>query len=113
MKLINKTKNKILAENIEVANNPVKRIMGLLGRSSLERGKGLHIIPCNNIHSLFMKFSFDAIFIDKKNKVKNLSEKIPPWTWAKFCFSANSVIELPAGTISETGTEIEDELEFS
>ncbi len=112
MKLVNKTKNRILAENIEVANTPLKRMKGLLGRDCLEKGSGLHIIPCNNIHSLFMKFEFDAVFMDRQNKVRHLSEKIPPWTWIKFCFSANSVIELPAGIISETGTETGDELEF-
>jgi len=112
MKLINKTNGNTLAENIKVADNPLTRMKGLLGRKRFKKGEGLHIIPCNNIHSFFMKFEFDAIFIDKKNKIKYLAENIPPWTWAKFCFFAYSVIELPAGTIKETGTQIDDELEF-
>ncbi len=112
MKLINKTNNQILAEKIEVADNPFKRMKGLLGRDKLEKGEGLHIIPCNNIHSFFMKFEFDAVFTDKKNKVKYLAKAVKPWTWPKFCFSAYSVIELPSGVISETGTKTGDKLEF-
>lgn len=112
MKLINKTTNRVLAENIEIADNPLKRMKGLLGRKKLEKGEGLHIIPCNNIHSFFMKFRFDAVFVDRNDKVVYTAENIPPWTWAKFCFSAYSVIELPAGIISETRTKTGDILEF-
>lgn len=113
MKLINKTKNKIIAEHVEVANTVFKKMKGLLGREKIKKGEGLRLLSCNNIHSLFMKFEFDAIFIDKYNKVKKLSEKIPQWTLLKICFGADSVIELPAGTIKETGAEIGDELEFN
>ncbi len=112
MKLINKRNKNILAENIQTADSVFKRLKGLLGRNNLEETEGLHIIPCNSIHSFFMKFEFDAVFIDKKNKVKFLSEKISPWGGINFCFSAYSVIELPAGTISKTETKIDDELEF-
>jgi len=112
MKLINKTNKNILAEALEVADSPFKRMKGLLGRDRLEKWNGLHIIPCNNIHSFFMKFEFDAIFMDKKNKVRSLAENISPNKGIKFCFSAYSVIELPAGVINETGAKIGDELEL-
>ena len=112
MKLINKTNNKILADRLEVADNTFTRMKGLLGRSGLEKGQGLHITPCTNIHSFFMKFKFDAIFIDKQGKVKCLEEKIKPWSRVRFCFSAHSVIELPAGIISETYTKLGDKLDF-
>jgi uncharacterized membrane protein (UPF0127 family) len=59
-----------------------------------------------------MKFKFDAVFLDKKNKIRCIEENIPPWWWAKFCFSAYSVVELPAGIVSETGTAVGDKLEF-
>ena len=62
MKLINKTSGKVLAENLEVADTFFSKMKGLLGRDNLPEGEALHIIPCNNIHSFFMKFEFDAIF---------------------------------------------------
>jgi len=111
MKLINKTNGKILAENLEVADTPAKRMKGLLGRENFAQGNGLHIIPCNNIHSFFMKFKFDAVFIDKKNKVRCIFENIRP-SRIKFCFWAHSVIELPAGVIAATDTKPGHDLEF-
>lgn len=113
MKLINKKNGWVLADNLEVADSFLKRTKGLLGRSGICRGEGLHIIPCSSIHSFFMKFDFDAVFINKKNEVVYLNKNMPAWRVSKVCFSANSVIELPAGIINETETEIGDVLEFS
>ncbi len=111
MKLINKTTNTILAQNLEIADTPAKRMKGLLGKKSLQTGEGLHIIPCNSIHSFFMKFKFDAVFIDKKNIILDLAEKIPPGR-VKFCFGAYSVVELPEGTIAITKTRPGNEISF-
>lgn len=112
MKLINKTTGKMLCENLEIADTPAKRMKGLLGRKGLFEGEGLHIIPCNSIHSFFMKFKFDAVFIDKKNTVLAVAERMLPCR-VKICFAANSVVELPEGTISRTGTKISDTVIFS
>lgn len=111
MKLINETTGKILAENLEIADTSAKRMKGLLGREGLTEGEGLHIIPCNSIHSFFMKFRFDAVFINKKNVICALAENVPPRK-IKFCFSSHSVIELPEGIISKTSTEIGNKLKF-
>ena len=112
MKLINKKNERILADNIKVANNSFTRLKGLLGRHSLDRGEGLHIIPCTSIHSFFMKFRFDAIFINKKNEVIHLIENMPAWGISKICFSAYSVVELPSGVINQTETDVGDVLIF-
>lgn len=112
MQLINKTNGQVLADKLETANTPFRRMKGLLGREKLETGEGLHIIPCSSIHSFFMKFVFDAIFIDKNNKIRHLIEKMPPGRISRLCFTAYSVIELPAGTICRTSTKIGDKLEF-
>lgn len=112
MKLINKTSNKILADKLEIADNSFKRLKGLLGKNRLGKGEGLHIIPCSSIHSFFMKFNFDAIFINKKNEVVYLIENMPAWRVSKLCFSAYSVVELPAGTIKISETKVSDILEF-
>jgi len=113
MKLINKKNEKILADNLEIANGYFSRMRGLLGRKSLEKGKGMYINSCNSIHSFFMKFKFDAVFINKKNEVIYLIEHMPAWRVSKICFSACSVIELPSGVIKDTQTNIGDLLEFS
>lgn len=111
MKLVNITKNIILAESIELADNPWKRFKGLLGREGLPDGSGLYITPCNSIHSFFMRFSFDAIFIDKKNMIIDIIEEMPPGK-IKYCFSAHSVIEIPPQIINKTETRIGDIISF-
>ncbi len=112
MKLINTKNRNILANKLEIADNPFKRMKGLLGMRHLSKGKGLHIIPCNSIHSFFMKFNFDAIFINKKNMVVYMIENMPAWQVSKICFDAHSVVELPAGILQITETKVGDILEF-
>ena len=112
MILINKKNGKVLANNLEIANNSFKRLTGLLGRNGLNKGEGLHIIPCSSIHSFFMKFRFDAVFINKKNEVVYLIKDMPAWRVSKICFSGYSVVELPSGIINETETNIGGVLEF-
>ena len=112
MKIVNAKNKKVLADKLTVADNFFSRSKGLLGKSALGKGEALHIIPCNSIHSCFMKFEFDAVFINKKNEVICMIENMPAWRFSEICFSANSVIELPAGTIKETETSVGDILEF-
>jgi uncharacterized membrane protein (UPF0127 family) len=112
MKLINKKNNKILASKIKVANNFFSRSKGLLGRTKMEDEEALHIIPCSSIHSFFMKFNFDAVFLDKSNKVIHIIENMPAWRTSKICLLGHSVIELPAGVIKNTETSVGDVLEF-
>jgi len=113
MNLINKKNGKRLADNLKIADNFFKRLKGLLGRNVFDKGDGLHIIPCNSIHSFFMKFRFDAIFLNKNNEVVYLIQDMPAWRISEICFSAHSIVELPSGVITATETCIGDVLEFS
>jgi len=104
----NAIKNICIAEEVETAESFAERLKGLLGRRSLPAGKGLLIRPCNSIHSCFMRFSFDAVFINSDLKVVYLTEKMRPFRISPVVRDAEMVLELPAGTISRTGTEIGD-----
>ena len=55
---------------IKIANNFFKRFLGLMGKKKLPGGEGLLIAPCKSIHMCFMRFSIDAIFIDKNFVIK-------------------------------------------
>ncbi|MEB3287467.1 MAG: DUF192 domain-containing protein [Vampirovibrionales bacterium] len=98
---------------LEVASNPWTRFKGLMGRPALEKGAGLWIEPCSDIHSCFMRFPFDAVFLDKANIVVHLMESMPAWRVSKWVRNARVVLELPAGTIEKTNTQLGDQLEFS
>jgi uncharacterized membrane protein (UPF0127 family) len=108
----NVSKNTILAENAEIADNPISRAVGLLKYQQLDKGQALVIRPCNAIHTFFMRFAIDVIFLNRKNCVVKLNKNVQTWrmTWPKF--SAVSVVELPVGKIEESKTEVGDRLEI-
>ena len=106
----NHTKQTSLAARVTVADSGLSRLVGLLGRQSLQPGTGIWIVPANAIHTIGMLFRFDVVLIDKNHKVVGLRERIRPFwmTWPNF--RAHSVLELPAHTISSSHTAIGDEL---
>lgn len=107
----NETRNTVLAERAELADTSAKRRTGLLTHSGLDPGAGLWIVPCESIHSFFMKFTIDVLFVDRKHKVRKVRERMAPWRIAA-CLPAHSVLELPEGTIKGTGTRKGDQLRF-
>ena len=109
---INVTREVRLTECGRVADNFLTRLVGLLRDKTLERGDGLWIVPCNSIHSFGMRFVFDAIFLDKNLRVVHLMRGMKPSRISKMVFSAHSVLEIPAGLISQTATELGDQFEM-
>jgi uncharacterized protein len=109
---INVTRGVNLAECGRVADSFSSRLVGLLRDPMLESGAGLWIVPCNSIHSIGMKFIFDAVFLDKNLRVVHLVREMKPWRISKIVFSAHSVLELPPGLIARTATAIGDQFEM-
>ncbi len=106
----NKTKETFLAFRVKVADSILGRLIGLLGRRSLQPDSGVWIVPANAIHTIGMLFSFDLVLIDKDFKVVGLRELVRPFrvTWPER--HAESVLELPAHTIFRSRTQIGDQL---
>lgn len=107
----NQTRNTILADAAEVADTSEKRRVGLLKHTSLEPGQGLWIVPCESVHSFFMKFAIDLVYLDRKKKVRKVRHRMVPWRMSA-CLTAHSILELPAGAVAESGTQKGDQLEF-
>ena len=112
LRVSNLTRKTVLASSMEVADTGSKRSKGLLGRDSLAPGEGLWIIPCEAVHTFWMRFPIDLVYLDSKNRIKKLTSDVPAWRLSA-CLLARSVMELPAGTIRNTMTECGDTLEFS
>jgi uncharacterized membrane protein (UPF0127 family) len=108
----NLTRGTVLATCLEMADSGPKRNKGLLGRKALAVGEGLWIIPCESVHTFFMQFSIDLVYLDRKNAVRKIRHSVPPWRLSA-CLSAHSILELPAGTIGATQTQPGDTLEFA
>jgi len=112
MRIVNATRGTVLAERAWRAVRLKDRLRGLLGRERLEAGEAIYIEPCTSIHSFFMRFAFDALFIDRKFRVVHLIENMPPWRISRWVPRARGVIELPAGTVRRTLTALQDEISF-
>ena len=112
IRLVNRTRSALLAERVELAVAMTERLRGLLGRAELPGGSALAIAPCAAIHTFFMKFAIDAVFIDRSGRVLRALPDLPPWRATRFHRRAAQVVELPAGTLARTGTREGDELAF-
>jgi uncharacterized membrane protein (UPF0127 family) len=107
----NQTRNTVLADSAEVADTSEKRRTGLLKHDRLDPGQGLWIVPCESVHSFFMKFAIDLVYLDRSKKVKKVRHNMVPWRMSA-CLTAHSILELPAGVLKSTGTKAGDHLEI-
>ena len=111
LRVQNQTRGRVLADRAEIADTSAKRRTGLLKHKGLDPGEGLWIAPCEGVHTFGMKFTIDVVFLNRKKRVLKIR---PAMVKRRIAFSlrAHSVLELPAGTLAETGTVAGDQLEF-
>lgn len=106
----NETRDTTIANAVETASSLWARFMGLMGRRSLPAGQALWLKGGNGIHMFFMRFPIDAVFLarpgsDGALKVVVAKRGLRPWTGiVPFVRGADSVLELPVGTIDASGT---------
>ncbi|MFZ5640014.1 MAG: DUF192 domain-containing protein [Bacillota bacterium] len=112
MHIINRTRGVALAREGCLAGTWWARLKGLLGRSNLKPGEGLVLTPCNAIHTCFMRFSIDAVFINDHGRVLRIYDTMAPFRFSARVKEASRVVELPAGTLRMTGTQVGDVLEI-
>jgi len=112
VRILNRTKGTLLASCAEVADSIGSRLIGLLGRSSLESGGGMWILPGNSIHTIGMCFPIDIVMLSRETTVVGLRKSVPPFSVVWPNLRARSVLELPADTIARTRTESGDLLQI-
>jgi uncharacterized protein len=106
----NTTRDTILCQQCDVADNFFSRMKGLLFTSELLPGRGLLLRPCSSIHMVGMQYALDAVFVDKALNVVGLVVDIGPGKFSPCYWKAHSCLELPVGVIAQTGTELGDKL---
>ena len=92
---------RVVATRVELALDSQSRRRGLLGRDEFEKGAALIIAPCSSIHTFFMRFAIDVVFVSRDGRVLKTYSTLVPWRMA-FSLGAFAVIELPAGAISQS-----------
>jgi hypothetical protein len=110
-KVLNVTRGTVLATQLTKAHPGATRRKGLLGREGLLPGGGLWIAPCESVHTFFMRFPIDLVYLDRKLKVKKVRHSVGAWRMSA-CFAAHSVLELPAGTAAAARTDRGDSVEI-
>lgn len=108
--LMSKTRNQQLISDLEVAATEWARGKGLLGRKSLGPDQALWIRRCNSIHTFFMKFAIDCVFLDKNLCVKAIYPGVKPYRLVWPVWGASSVIEFPSGRSQELKISVGEQL---
>ena len=110
VRIRNVTKGTILAEKAKIASSFWARTKGLLGRDSLPKGEGLVIVPCSAIHTFFMRFPIDVIFVNKKGIIVALKNSLKKGRYFSSNFRGYFVIELPENNLKDGPTNVGDEI---
>jgi len=107
--IVNLTRGNVVCEQAVIADRARRRMRGLLGRRSLPAGEGMLLQPSPSIHTAFMRFPIDVVFLDRNLKVIKLVEHLPPWHTAS-AIDGRSTLELSAGEIVKRGVHVGDQL---
>ena len=109
---LERTDGKTVCERCLLAETPLTRAKGLLGRSGLAPGEGLLLQPAAAIHTWFMRFPIDAVFVDRELAVVGIAADLRPWR-AAARKGAHGVVELPAGEAERRGLATGDRLRLA
>jgi uncharacterized membrane protein (UPF0127 family) len=111
LSLINESTGATVASHAELALDRTARRRGLLGRTSLAPASALVLSPCWMVHTAFMRFPIDVLFLDRQGRVVHVSRDLGPWR-AAMSVRAHVVIELPAGAAARRDVNVGDRLTF-
>lgn len=112
MNIINVTRHTRLAAQGKMALTFWSRLKGLLFTDFFPAGEGILIKPCASIHTIGMSYAIDILFVDEADRVIKTVIGIKPYRFA-YCRGSSYVIEVPTGTVLNTGTKLGDEIRVS
>ena len=104
----NLTRRTVVADQASMADGLLRRMRGLIGRRTLDRGEGLVLGPCSGVHMFFMRIPLDVVFVNRHNQVVCSVSGLPAWTMLPWVPGAARAVEVPVGTVHETRTAIGD-----
>lgn len=104
----NTTRDRIVAEDAEVANGMIGRLRGLITRQTLGSGEAVVLTPCTGVHMFWTRTPLDVIFLNRHNQVVCAVSGFPSWAVLPWVRDAASAIGVPVGTIHETRTAVGD-----
>ena len=103
--------DRVACERCDVADHVVARMRGLLGCKVLPQGEGVLLRPAGSIHTFFMRFPIDVVFLSEEDVVLKVVHRLPPWRAAGMK-GARSVLELAAGEVESRGIDVGSTLRY-
>jgi uncharacterized membrane protein (UPF0127 family) len=113
MLVVNRTRGTLLGVDVARADSVGARMRGLYAYRHLMLGDGLWLVPCNNIQTFGMKHVIDVIFLDQEYRVVRICEHLQPGRFTWWVRRAHSALELPAGAVRSSETQVGDLLDFA
>lgn len=104
--LHNVTMDKEICQNVIIANSFIKRLKGLMFTKELSPDSAVYIHPCSQIHTFFMNYNIDVLYLDHNYKILAIDEKMKPGKIGKSVKGAVAVIELQGGRANETNMKV-------
>jgi hypothetical protein len=105
-------REELIASGVTGAKNFFDRFLGLIVRRKLKNKEGFLIENCSSIHTFWMRYSIDAVFLDKKNRVLAIYNNIRPFRMTPFIKNSFSVLELGSGVVGQTSLSVGDLIRF-
>jgi len=106
-----KAKDRELVPEVRLVTNFFSRLMGLMGRPGLPENEALLFSSCNSIHTCFMRFAIDVIFVSDKGVVVDVVPAMKPWRFLAPRRGAEHTIEMTAGRAESLGIRVGDQLQ--
>ena len=103
---------RVVAESVTVADSTGRRLRGLLGKGDLPSGHGVLLRPAWSIHTAFMRFPIDVVFLDADQIVVKIVPNLQPFKTAS-CRGAREVVELRAGECERRGLALGDRVAWA
>jgi uncharacterized membrane protein (UPF0127 family) len=110
VRIFNQKNSKMIGSKINVATSIIDRTKGLMFSKNMNGQDGLLIRSCNSVHTCFMHYPIDIVFLDKNEKVVKCVKNKKPWRFTLFYLRASSTLELPVGAIEQFEINDEDQL---
>ena len=104
------TNAELIADQLQLADSFYSRAKGLLGRDGLSGNQGLWIKPCRDIHTFFMKFAIDCVFLDRKMQIVKIQTRVSPFRLVGPYWKSDSVMEFNSGFVEEKKLRVGDQL---
>jgi len=112
LQAVNVTKDSLIASRVSLAITSDDRRRGLLGRTQMDSDEGLYIVPTQWIHMFGMRFPIDVAFLSSSGRVLWIHHHIKPNRLSRLVWRAEGALELPAGALRASGTEVGDTIEL-